>query len=522
MVDLIVNDGARTLNIADWDLDLAYGTHDGENDFVLTLNEDTMISSNSLIRVDGTDIGGIVDEQTTHKETATGGAINYKGRTWTGMLANKILSPDPGQDHLKVTGPTTQILRTLITRTGLDRIFTVIDSPGTITYRFERYTDAYTGLTKMLATSGLRLDITSVQDTTLLGAAPIIDNTDIIDSDLIDFTTTKTFRRVNHLIGMGEGELKNRTIVHWYANQQGQVSQTQTLFGIDEITQTYDYSNAKTDELNEKTRDKLKELQGKGTLDVTVLEGATFAVGDLVSGRDNRTGITVKAPIVKKIIKTKHGHISIDYQAGTDNKQGAATMSGNAETSSPSTIIQAGKGLTMTGNTINAEVTSQDLQTVTQKADNAAKTASQYSQQIGQAQQDALAGISSMTASSPLTATRQGRGVALVIGAATPLAPGTMSGDDKRKLDGIAEGANKYSLDRATTTRIGGVRPDGSSITVDDKGVITAHTPPVDVDITHPVGSIITNTTGDDPSGAFGGAWHRLPSLGAFTWERTR
>lgn len=521
MVDLIVSDGVKTCGVSDWDLDLAYGTQDGENDFILTLYENPIVSSNSVIRVDGTDIGGIVDVQTTRKETSTGGAISYKGRTWSGMLANKILTPDSGQDYLQIHGSTTEALKFLITRIGLDQIFTVIDSPGTIDYQFERYVDAYAGICAMLASSGLRLDFTSIQDTTRLGAVPIVDNADVIDSDLIDFTTTKTYRRVNHLIGLGEGELKNRAVVHWFADEQGRVSQTQSLFGKDEITQTYDYSNAKVEELSDKTRVKLQELQGEGSLEVTVLDGTSFAVGDLVSGRDNHSGLIVTAPIVKKIVKVERGYVCISYQAGTDGRQ-AAGLEGSAETASPSTIIQAGKGLKLVGNTLNADVTSQDLQGVIRKADNALAVASEFSQEIGKAQQDAAHSVSNITGIEPIHASRENRDVMLSVNVATSSNPGVMSTADKTKLDGVAEGANKYSLSRATTERIGGVRPDGASITIDDKGIITAHTPPANVDITHPVGSIITNTNGVNPSGVFGGSWKQVPSLDAFTWERTQ
>jgi len=44
---------------------------------------------------------------------------------------------------------------------------------------------------------------------------------------------------------------------------------------------------------------------------------------------------------------------------------------------------------------------------------------------------------------------------------------------DKIKLDGIEEGANKYILPNATTSTLGGVMPDGTSITVDENGIIS-------------------------------------------------
>ena len=86
---------------------------------------------------------------------------------------------------------------------------------------------------------------------------------------------------------------------------------------MDEITQVYDYSNAETAELNQKTREKLQDLQSEGEVKVTVHEDSdiVFDVGDTVTARDNLTGITVNATISKKIVKVSGGVMSVDYGA---------------------------------------------------------------------------------------------------------------------------------------------------------------------------------------------------------------
>ena len=58
--------------------------------------------------------------------------------------------------------------------------------------------------------------------------------------------------------------------------------------------------------------------------------------------------------------------------------------------------------------------------------------------------------------------------------AATTSANGLMSSSDKSKLDGIAVNANNYSLPSATTSTLGGVKPDGTTTTTSN-GVITAN-----------------------------------------------
>lgn len=56
-------------------------------------------------------------------------------------------------------------------------------------------------------------------------------------------------------------------------------------------------------------------------------------------------------------------------------------------------------------------------------------------------------------------------------GGATQSAAGFMSAADKKKLDGIAEGANKYSLPTATSNVLGGVKT-GANIT-NNSGVLS-------------------------------------------------
>lgn len=92
-----------------------------------------------------------------------------------------------------------------------------------------------------------------------------------------------------------------------------------------------------------------------------------------------------------------------------------------------------------------------------------------------------------------------------------------MSAADKRKLDGL----ENYALPAATIATLGGVRPDGSTITVNEDGVITAHATSTGNGILFPVGYVVMNTTGSDPANDFGGVWEERPSLGAHMWERT-
>lgn len=321
MVELIITDSNHVdaRSASDYTLDCAWGKD--ENDFELVLSGASTIDAGAYVYIDGGECGGVVDAM--EDQLAAGvSTLTYSGRTWHGMLANKILEPDRGKDYLTVSGTASTVIGSLISRVGLDGVFDAVDSPtaGAQTirqYQFDRYVDAYTGLRKMCAANGLKLRLAYASGRVNIWAEPVAHYGDSIDSDLIDFDATRTWRKPNHLIGLGKGDLAARVVVHWYADAKGTVSQTQSLRGVDEITQIYDYSSAETAELNQKTREKLQDLQSEGDVRVTVRDDANvvFDVGDTVTARDNLTGITVNASITKKIVKVSGGVLSVDYEA---------------------------------------------------------------------------------------------------------------------------------------------------------------------------------------------------------------
>ena len=319
MVELIVTDASHVdqASLEGFTLDAAWGAD--ENDFELTV--DRLIDAGSYVYFDGGECGGVVDSL---KDSLKDGrsTLTYGGRTWHGMLANTILEPDKGKDYLTVSGTASTVIGSLISRVGLDGVFDAVDSPtaGAQTiksYQFDRYVDAYSGLRKMCAASGLKLRLAYASGKVRVWAEPAAHYGDSIDSDLIDFDATRTWRKPNHMIGLGKGELRNRIVSHWYADSKGNVTQTQTFKGLDEIAQVYDYSSAEADELAKNTKKKLQDLQSEGEVKVTVHEdsGIAFDVGDTVTARDNLTGITVNATISKKIVKVSDGVLSVDYEA---------------------------------------------------------------------------------------------------------------------------------------------------------------------------------------------------------------
>lgn len=510
MVDLICADenGVPFHAVSDCLFDCAWGS--GENDFELTLYDGTVLPDRGLVYVDGTEVGGIVDHM---KDELSDGVsvVTYSGRSWHGMLAGKVLQPDSGQDYLKVSGPVNQVLSNLLARIGLSDVFKVrADSTKTIpTFQFDRYCTAYDGIRRMLAANDLKLMFQEVDGTIWMYAQPIVDHNDTVDSDLIDFSITKDYRRTNHMIGLGKGDLKNRLVINYYADASGKVSSACTFKGRDEIAAVYDCSSAEKDELDKQTKKQLQDLQGAGAVDVTVHDGLSLDVGDRVAGCDHVTGLTVTAVVLKKIVKLSGGLLSVSYEVGdaasSKTEYSNYTSSSSSSGSTSGVSLTAGRGLSISGSTINAEVDSDDLNAVKQVAEAANRTASGFAAQIGKANQ---------TAEDARNVADAARTVA------DSAKSGMMTDGERSKLASVERGANAYTLPKASTDVLGGVRVDGSSIVSVD-GVISAHVGDgASGRVVFPIGYVVQNTTGIDPSVDFGGTWRQLPSLGCFTFER--
>lgn len=355
MVSLIVTDAKHKplRAVDDYMLDLAYGSD--ENSFKLTCLPQP--EAGALIIIDGTEYGGLV--------TVRNADGSVEGPTWHGLLSRRILQPDRGQDYLTVSGAAGDVLNMLFKRIGLDALFTA-SARHAVTinpYSFDRYTDAYTGIRKMLAANNAKLRLIWADGRVNAYALPAEHYGDSIDSDLVEFKASLDSQPVNHLIGLGTGELKDRAVVHWYADVNGNVSQTQSLTGLAERQAVYDYSNARPDELNTETRKKLIELQSQGGVEVTITDNTlSMDVGDTVTGRDNRLGITLTVPVAKKIVKSSGGILSVDYECGTasgdtTSLSGSAESNGSTGSGGSGAYYADGVTITMRNNTFSAVVT---------------------------------------------------------------------------------------------------------------------------------------------------------------------
>lgn len=306
------HDGNDLRAISEFDMDMSFGD-DTKNDFEITF-AGPLLSGGERLYLEGTEYGGVIDEIVTSTETDL---VKYRGRTWQGVLASKILAPNKGDDYLFVSGDANQVISQLISKTSLQSLFKPLKESSGInisSYQFERYTDAYTGIKKMLATSAARLRLQSIQGGVSIWAEKLPSTIRGIDSDAVSFEATATHCAVNHLIGLGKGELAERIVSEWFADSAGHVSQTQSLFGIDEIAQIYDYSSLEAEQLAEETKKKLKELQKAENITFDAHDPASLMIGDILTAQDNRIGLSATAAVVRKTVKVSGGVLTVNAE----------------------------------------------------------------------------------------------------------------------------------------------------------------------------------------------------------------
>lgn len=389
-----------------YDFDLAFGSD--ENDFELKVDASNhCCEAGYYVHIIGTEYGGIIDAVASDTET---GEVTYTGRTWHGILNSKILCPDDGQDYfITLSSNANRVIDELIYRFGLTSIFEANPGTSTLTidgYKMPRYIAGYDGIVKMLQTVSGKLIMSFNGQKIILSAVPIVDYTNdgIIASGVMSFQVKKTSKKINHLICLGQGELKDRTVVHLYADDSGSISQTQTLTGADEYTAVYDYPSAEsTQKLIEDGASRLAELQKQDDLSVSLNEAEyAFDVGDIVSAIDTVTGISVSVPISKKIVSIRNDYMSVSYE----------TAIGKTGTSSSGSSGGSGGGGGGGGTFINVDA--------------------------------AL----SLTSTNPV----QNKVVTTALNAkantdvATQSKNGLMSADDKKKLDGLSSGGSLVAM----------------------------------------------------------------------------
>ena len=293
----------------------------GENDVEITCTRG-QLQMGYWIMSPGTEYCAIIEEMevntNTEEETWRGNAIRK-------LLEQYIIQPPSGQDYRTVSGDANAILESVLGG-AYGGLFTFPEASSEIdipSYQFDRYTDALTGFSKMLATKNARLNIEVIQGGAneafeiMLSAVSIQDLSEEIEysqDSRVNISIEESRRGINHMICLGKGELKDRQVVHLYTQLDGSISQKQYYKGLQERTAVYDNNNA--EDLNELIEGGTKKLQEdmnykKMSLEVQDMD---LQIGDIIGGRDYNSGLSLKKPVVQKIVKIESGTEEIEYK----------------------------------------------------------------------------------------------------------------------------------------------------------------------------------------------------------------
>lgn len=318
--------------LLDYELDLAFGADENNLECrVQSINH--CCEAGSFLYMEGTEYGGIVDSiesKTDSKE------VIYRGRTWHGILNSKVLQPDSGQAYLVLNGEANAVIADLLSRLALTDLFEASSEDSGLkisNYRMNRYITGYDGIRKMLGTVDGKLKMTFNGGKVVLSAAKVHDYTqdEEFDADQVPFTARRNYRGVNHLICLGSGQLEERMVIHLYADTEGNISRTQTQFGLNEVCSIYEYSNIESEE--ELLQSGTEEFKGMMATDEISIDfdadSAAYDVGDIIGAVDNITGLSAYAVIAKKIVTVKNGQITVSLspdsaKAGNSGEVGGA------------------------------------------------------------------------------------------------------------------------------------------------------------------------------------------------------
>lgn len=268
-MDLIYADEARkdigVLN--EYSLDMAFGKD--ENNFECVVDRESHCCKDGyFIYAEGEEYGGIVDEikVDTQKDE-----ITYIGRTWHGILASKVICPDTGQDYAVFDGDANAVLDQIIDRLSLNSLFTASSEVSGIdinAYQMDRYIPGYEGITKMLKAFDTKLHIRWWGGMVELSAVPRYDYSqdEEFDTSQVDFIIRRNFKPINHVICLGQGNLRERAVIHIFTDENGGIqpfsktdeplqdsdyildTSKQILFQENEVAEVLDYPNAEITE----------------------------------------------------------------------------------------------------------------------------------------------------------------------------------------------------------------------------------------------------------------------------------
>lgn len=286
------------------------------------------LTFSNLIYIEGTEYGGIIGSVLTD---TTLDYVEVSGMTWRGRMEKKIIQPPSGSDYKIVSGELHAVMRSLIDPEFDGMIIVSGESTGVTigNYQFERYCTLLDGITKMLKSKGYKLQMswkrTEGEPGYLLAeAVPIVDYSDQIELSRdckLNYTMEDIRDGVNHLIVAGKGELQDRTVMHLYVQPDGSIGTSQYYTGINEISEVYDNTSTETEELRDKSEEKLQSVMNRKIFKMDIEKlGINVGIGDIVGGRDYLTGMYMAKPVENIVYEIIDDVASKTYKLEGENE----------------------------------------------------------------------------------------------------------------------------------------------------------------------------------------------------------
>lgn len=321
----------RTAIFSSYDIEV--GNEENSFEIAIKRQEYEKVTSYQRVYIPGTEYGGLCRRWETDTKQGT---ISIGGITWRGMLQHKIIFPPSGQDYATSSGELNTIIRARISEAfpiDPNNTASVVVIKGStestginVTWRFDRYCTVLDGLSKMLLSVNYKLDIQYDQEerAAIVSAVPIVDYSQSIDfsSDMrVNYHVKQINDSVNHLVCLGEGELKDRTVINLWLSANGKVYEDEfdiTQGYVNEIAEVYDYAGASREDLITSGMERLKEIGQMSTYEIIIEGGMDIPIGDIVGGRDYLSGLYLNAPIAGKIVRWQNGFRKIEYRVSNE------------------------------------------------------------------------------------------------------------------------------------------------------------------------------------------------------------
>lgn len=291
------------------------------NDVQITCSK-SLLDFGMYVICPGTEYGALLEEASSITSEST---EKWLGNAFRHFLQELIIEPPAGEDYRVVSGDAHDILHSLLDG-AFDSMFIIPSEESGIyisSYQFDRYTDALTGIQKMLNQASARIQIEILQGGTnepfsvQLSAVPVQNLSEEIEYSedaKISITIQESRRGINHLICLGKGELKDRQVLHLYAQLDGSIAEKPYYSGLAERTAVYDYSSAEDlDALKASGIERLRSFMSSKSMTMSVRD-VDMQIGDIIAGRSYEAGLKLQKPIVQKIVKISGGDAKIQYK----------------------------------------------------------------------------------------------------------------------------------------------------------------------------------------------------------------